>query len=105
MNLETQLQRFEQQLDAFEKLHADELKGFEEKLATYIRLQADEVKFLREELAELRKELATQAEESDPASSSAPSRSQGRPPADRAAKAKAGLTRREFLGGDGQRRA
>ena len=57
MNLETRLRRFEQQLDAFEKLHADELKKYEEKLETYLRLQADEVKFLREELAVLKEEL------------------------------------------------
>jgi hypothetical protein len=58
MDLETRLRRFEQQLDAFEKLHTDELKKFEEKLAIYLRLQADEVKFLREELAALNEALA-----------------------------------------------
>jgi hypothetical protein len=57
MDLETRLGRFEQQLDAFEKLHTDELKKFEEKLETYLRLQADEVKFLREELAALKYDL------------------------------------------------
>jgi hypothetical protein len=68
MNLETRLRRFEQQLDAFEKLHTDELKKFEEKLATYLRLQADEVKFLREELAALKEELAgREVSESSPA--------------------------------------
>ena len=40
MNLETQIGRLEQQLDAFETLHREELKKFEEKLATYSRLQA-----------------------------------------------------------------
>lgn len=58
MELETRLRRFEQQLDAFEKLHSDELKRFEEKLAIYLRLQADEVRFLREELAALKEALA-----------------------------------------------
>ena len=59
MNLETQVQRFEQQLNSFEKLHADELKKFEEKLVTYLRLQADEIRFLREELAALKQALAS----------------------------------------------
>lgn len=57
MDLETQVQRFEQQLSAFEKLHADELKDFQEKLEIYMRLHADEVKLLREELAEVKKAL------------------------------------------------
>ena len=57
MDLETHVQRFEQQLSAFEKLHADELKDFREKLAIYMRLHADEVKLLREELAEVKKAL------------------------------------------------
>lgn len=98
MNLETQIQRFEQQLDAFEQLHADELKGFEKKLATYMRLQADEVKFLRQELAELQKELAALKED---ASSSATLHSQGQPHPrpNQADQAVATLNRREFLGG------
>jgi hypothetical protein len=58
MDLETQVRRFEQQLSAFEKLHADELKDFREKLAIYMRLHADEVKLLREELAEVKRALA-----------------------------------------------
>jgi len=57
MDLEMNMQRFEQQLNAFEKLHADELKDFREKLAIYMRLHADEVKLLREELAEVKKVL------------------------------------------------
>ena len=89
MNLETQVRRFEQQLDAFEKLHADELKKFEEKLATYLCLQADEVKFLREELAALKKELA-EREVAETAPISAPSH----PPV-----SEVRLSRREFLGG------
>lgn len=58
MESDTRLHRFEQQLNAFEKLHAGELKKFEEKLTAYVRLQADEVKFLRQELDALKKELA-----------------------------------------------
>jgi len=56
MNLEIQARRFEQQLAAFEKLHADELKNLEQKLAAYMQLHADEVRFLREELARLKSE-------------------------------------------------
>ena len=59
-DLLTRLQRLEQQLAAFEKLHADELKQFEEKLATYMRLQAGEAKLLREELAALRTAVQAQ---------------------------------------------
>ena len=88
MNFETQLQRFEQQLDSFEKLHADELKKFEEKLEIYLRLQADEVKFLREELAALKQELANR-EASEPSSA----------PVSQHQNQTAKLTRREFLGG------
>jgi hypothetical protein len=73
MKLETRVQRFEQQLDAFEALHADELKKFEEKLTSYLRLQADEVKFLREELIALKEALAAlQPDESASASVSSP---------------------------------
>lgn len=57
MDLETHVRRFEQQLAAFEKLHANELKTLEEKLAAHRRLQADEVKFLREELAALKQRV------------------------------------------------
>lgn len=59
-DLPTQLRRLEQQLAAFEKLHADELKQFEEKLAAYMRLQAGEAKLLREELAALRTAVEAQ---------------------------------------------
>lgn len=73
MNLETRVQRFEQQLDVFEELHAGELKKFEEKLATYLRLQADEVKFLREELIALKEALAAlQSDDTEPTSVSSP---------------------------------
>ena len=96
MNLETQLRRLEQQLNAFERLHTDEFKKFEEELATYIRLQADEVKFLREELAALKQELAKR-EVSEP--SSAPVSAQ--PQNQATSKSTTQLTRREFLGGMG----
>ncbi len=59
MDLETQIRRFEQQLNAFEKLHANELKDFQEKLAAYVRIQADEVKFLRQQLDDLKKASET----------------------------------------------
>lgn len=94
MDLETQLKRFEQQLDVFEKLHTDELKKFEEKLATYLRLQADEVEFLREELAALKQELATY-QSNEPAH--APPAAQ--PPNQPVLNPVPQLTRREFLGG------
>ncbi len=60
MDLETQVRRLEQQLNAFEKLHANELKDFQEKLAAYMRLQADEVRQLHEQLAELRRAVVAQ---------------------------------------------
>jgi hypothetical protein len=96
MNLETQIRRFEQQLNSFEKLHSDELKKFEEKLATYLRLQADEVKFLREELAALKKELA-RYEASETAL-----QGQNGPTTGPTPKVGVSLTRREFLGGADQ---
>jgi hypothetical protein len=54
VDAETQARRFEQQLRAFEKLHAEELQALEARLAAYMRLHADEVKLLREQLDELR---------------------------------------------------
>lgn len=104
MNLESRLQRFEQQLAAFEEMHANELKGFEEKLETYIRLQADEVKFLREELAALRKELAAWEEEAEPTSPTTHSQNQTHPAADHVVEPETRLNRREFLGGGASRR-
>lgn len=102
MDFEARLGRFEQQLDAFEKLHADELKKFQEKLAAYLRLQADEVKFLREELAALQKELAER--ETPEASITPVSRPKpARPALANTAPEAARLTRREFLGGGNPR--
>jgi hypothetical protein len=103
MDLETRVRRFEQQLAAFEKLHADELKSFEEKLATYRSLQADEVRFLREELAELKRELAA-GKESNSRSSTPPSQSQPHPGADHSAEPEITWTRRELLSGAAGRR-
>lgn len=57
MDPQTQAQRLEQQLRAFEKLHAQELQAFEARLAAYVRLHADEVRLLREQLDELRQSL------------------------------------------------
>jgi hypothetical protein len=62
MDPETQARRFEQQLQAFEKLHTQELQALEEKLIAYMRLHADEVRLLREQLDELRQALRTAAE-------------------------------------------
>ena len=77
MNPEIRLQRFEQQLNAFEKLHTDELKKLNEKLVAYLRLQAEEVKFLREELAALKKQIDNpEPAESSAASVSSPSQDQ-----------------------------
>jgi len=99
MNLETKLRRFEQQLAAFEDMHAGELQGFEAKLEAYVRLQADEIKFLREELAALRQELAAQAEEAEPALPTIDAQNEAQPAADQIDKPEAHLNRREFLRG------
>jgi hypothetical protein len=53
----TRLQRLEQQLEAFERLHGDELREFQRRLEAYQRLQEDEVRLLREEIAALRAAL------------------------------------------------
>ncbi len=82
------LQRLEQQLDAFERLHGDELRDLQRRLEAYQRLQEDEVRLLREKIAELRAALggavgprqpldlgqsATSAEPSTPAAGAATS--------------------------------
>ena len=54
----TRLQRLEQQLVAFERLHGDELREFQRRLEAYQRLHEDEVRLLREEIADLRAGLA-----------------------------------------------
>jgi hypothetical protein len=53
----TRLQRLEQQLAAFERLHADELRELQRRLETYLRLHEDEVRLLRAEIADLRAAL------------------------------------------------
>jgi hypothetical protein len=60
----TRLARLEQQLAAFERLHADELREFQRRLEAYQRLHEEEVRLLREEIAALRAALA--AGESSP---------------------------------------
>ena len=57
--LELQAKRLEQQLAAFEKLHADDLQRFEEQLATYRRLQNDEIQMLREQLQQFKSDIAS----------------------------------------------
>jgi hypothetical protein len=51
------LRRLEQQLEAFERLHGDELRELQRRLEAYQRLQEDEVRLLREEIADLRAAL------------------------------------------------
>ncbi|MCZ7573553.1 MAG: hypothetical protein M5U01_33800 [Ardenticatenaceae bacterium] len=57
MDLNIPFQRLEQQLAAFERMHAGELTELHEKLAAYQRLHADEVRFLREELEQLKQQV------------------------------------------------
>ena len=64
----TRLQRLEQQLAAFERLHADELAELQRRLEAYQRLQEDEVRLLRAEIADLRAAIGAE----DAAGSSAP---------------------------------
>lgn len=58
MDFGTQVRRLEQQLSAFEKLHAKELSELHEKLAAYMHIHADEVRLLREQLDELKQAVA-----------------------------------------------
>jgi hypothetical protein len=60
MDLNTQVRRLEQQLSAFEKLHAKELRELQEKLAAYMRIQAEEVRLLHEQLDELKRAVEAQ---------------------------------------------
>ncbi len=72
MDLKTRLQRLEQQLAAFEKLHRSELAEFERRLAVYRQLHRDEVGLLRSELNKLRDDVLAErspaAQGPDPAS-------------------------------------
>ena len=65
------MRRLEQQVNAFEQLHAEELRRFEEQLATYRQLQADELNELRAQLQRLQDELAMQPERATGADSDA----------------------------------
>lgn len=58
MDLALQVQRFEQQLSAFEKLHKDELEEFERKFFLFKKLHEEEVKLLKDELARLKDNFA-----------------------------------------------
>ncbi len=59
--------RLDQQVTAFEKLHADEMKRFQEQFETLSRLQNDELAMLRKELKQLQEEVARlQAQEPEP---------------------------------------
>jgi hypothetical protein len=58
---QARLQRLEQQLEAFERLHGDELRELQRRLEAYQRLHEDEVRLLREEIADLRAALSGDA--------------------------------------------
>lgn len=77
MDLETQLRRLEQQLNAFEKLHANELKDFQEKLAAYMRIHLNEVRLLRDQLDDLKKAVGAHAPVGGPPASSGITRESG----------------------------
>ncbi len=59
--------RLDQQVTAFEKLHADEINRFQQQFETLSRLQNDELVMLRKELKQLQDEVARlQAQEPEP---------------------------------------
>jgi len=60
MDLELQVQRFEQQLSAFEKLHSEEMNEFKRKLQVFTQLHHDEIKLLQEELSRLKEAVRNQ---------------------------------------------
>ena len=65
-DLDLQARRLEQQINAFERLHTDELHRFESELAAYRQLQADELNQLRGQLQRLTDEIAAiQAREAE----------------------------------------
>jgi hypothetical protein len=64
---QARLQRLEQQLEAFERLHSDELRELQRRLEAYQRLHEDEVRLLRDEIADLRAALGTDAAPPSPA--------------------------------------
>ena len=57
-DLDLQARRLEQQINAFERLHTDELQRFESQLAAYRQLQADELNQLRDQLRRLTENIA-----------------------------------------------
>ena len=59
---DARVRRLEQQLEAFERLHGDELRELQRRLEAYQGLHEDEVRLLREELADLRAALAAEGE-------------------------------------------
>jgi hypothetical protein len=76
------LQRLEQQLAAFERLHGDELRELQRRLEAYQRLQEDEVRLLREEIADLRAALGEAAAVPAPTDSATPPRATAADPTD-----------------------
>ena len=85
--------RLEQQLIAYEKMHADEIKRFQEQLANLQSVQSYELQMLRDELAQLKQELAAlkEQEPEQPVQSA--------PDAD-APRVEMTITRRELLTGN-----
>ncbi len=92
MDLEIQLQRLEQQLASYEKLHVEELQRFQAQAAAFQRLQGDELKMLRDQLQELKAEMTRlKAESPEPTTARMPL---APPPVDLT------ITRRDFLTGN-----
>jgi chromosome segregation ATPase len=90
-DLDLQVQRLQQQINAFERLHTDELQRFESQLAAYRQLQADELNQLRNQLQRLTSEIAAiQAHEAESAAN--------QPPAD-LEPVQLGVSRRDLLTG------
>ena len=85
--------RLEQQLTAYEKMHADEIKRFQEQLANLQSVQSYELQMLRDELAQLKQELAAlkEQEPEQPAESAADTNSP---------RVEMAITRRELLTGN-----
>ncbi len=56
--IENLARRLEQQLVTYAKLHADEMNRFQEQFDAFQSIQADELQMLRQELAQLKQEIA-----------------------------------------------
>ncbi len=92
--LEDLARRLEQQIESYEKLHADEMKRFEEQLQAFQRIQADELKMLRDELDQIKREIAASKEEqAERAPTSAPSQAE-------MSRLEPTITRRDLLTGN-----